>query len=158
VKSIIFRTALIAVALSVATTVSFAADPKVDKKAATKAEATKPADKKVDTAKTADKKVDAGKGADKKSDPKAAKGALVDINSATDAELKAIAGIGDEYAAKIVAGRPYANKSQLTSRKILPAAVYAKVKDQIIAKQDKKNDKPAAKSKDKGPKESPPKK
>jgi DNA uptake protein ComE-like DNA-binding protein len=67
-----------------------------------------------------------------------AKKELVDINSATEAELKAIPGIGDAYAAKIVVGRPYANKTQLKSRNILPGPAYEKVKDQIIAKQPAK--------------------
>ncbi len=69
----------------------------------------------------------------------AAKLEPVDINSATDAELKAIPGLGDAYIAKIVVNRPYANKAQLVSRKILPESVYEKVKDRIVAKQPKKN-------------------
>jgi DNA uptake protein ComE-like DNA-binding protein len=68
----------------------------------------------------------------------AAKIELIDINSATEAELKAIPGIGDAYAKKIIAGRPFANKSQLLSKKIIPKPVYDKVKDMIIAKQAKK--------------------
>ena len=68
----------------------------------------------------------------------AAKKELVDINSATDAELKAIPGLGDALVAKIVVNRPYANKTQLKSRKIIPDAVYEKIKVQIIAKQPKK--------------------
>ena len=67
-----------------------------------------------------------------------AKAKIVDINSASEAELKAIPGIGDTYASKIVAGRPYANKTQLKSRKILPVPVYEQTKDLIIAKQPKK--------------------
>lgn len=66
------------------------------------------------------------------------KAKIVDINSATDAELKAIPGIGDAYAAKIIAGRPYANKAQLKSRKVVPDAVYEQIKDLIIAKLIKK--------------------
>lgn len=76
---------------------------------------------------------------DKVPDGKAtAKAKVVDINSATAAELKAISGIGDAYAGKIVAGRPYANKAQLKSRKILPVTVYEQVKELIIAKAVKK--------------------
>ena len=70
--------------------------------------------------------------------PAAAPMELIDINSATKAELKAIPGIGDVYADKIIAGRPFANKSQLLSKKIVPKPVYDKVKDMIIAKQVKK--------------------
>jgi competence protein ComEA len=68
----------------------------------------------------------------------AAKKELVDINSASEAELKGIPGLGDAYVAKIVVNRPYANKTQLKSRKIIPDAVYEKIKDLIIAKQPKK--------------------
>ena len=68
----------------------------------------------------------------------AVKPAQVDINSATEAELRAVPGVGDTYAAKIIAGRPYANKSQLKTRNILPAPVYETVKYKLVAKRPAK--------------------
>ncbi len=64
----------------------------------------------------------------------APKKTLVDINTATEADLAALPAIGDAYAAKIVAGRPYKEKSDLLHKKIVPASVYSKIKNEIVAK------------------------
>jgi len=60
---------------------------------------------------------------------------LIDINSATKEQLSSLPGIGDKYSDKIIAGRPYANKSQLVSKNIIPQGVYSKISSMIVAKQ-----------------------
>lgn len=68
---------------------------------------------------------------------KAPEGELLDINSASAAQLQKILGIGEESAKQIIAGRPYVKKDQLKSRKIFTAAQYYKIKDRIIARKPK---------------------
>jgi|688.fasta_scaffold868353_1 competence protein ComEA len=114
----------------ISTAPAFAKKATADAKqnSAAKAEA-KPEAKPTKTETKAEAKTEA------KTDAKADKSALIDINSASKDELQTISGIGATYSDAIVKGRPYKNKRQLVSKKIVPENVYAKIQDKIIAKQ-----------------------
>lgn len=60
---------------------------------------------------------------------------LLDINTATKAQLEALKGVGPVRADAIIKGRPYKGKDDLVQKKILPQNVYDDVKANIVARQ-----------------------
>jgi DNA uptake protein ComE-like DNA-binding protein len=58
----------------------------------------------------------------------------VDLNAATVDELTELPGIGKREARRIVDGRPYHDKHDLVSKKILSVAAYEKLKDEVAVK------------------------
>ncbi len=58
----------------------------------------------------------------------------VDLNAATIDELTELPGIGKREARRIAAGRPYHDKHDLVSKKVLSPAAYEKLKDEVEAK------------------------
>jgi competence protein ComEA len=74
---------------------------------------------------------------DARSTATAPKADMVDINSATAAELKMLPGVSESDATKIIQGRPYADKSQLVSKKVVSESTYEKIRDHVVAKQSK---------------------
>lgn len=61
--------------------------------------------------------------------------APVDLNSASEEQLRTLPGVGPARAQAIIAGRPFAGKDDLVKRNILPKNVYDGIKERIIAKQ-----------------------
>ncbi|KKR50738.1 MAG: Competence protein ComEA helix-hairpin-helix repeat protein [Candidatus Curtissbacteria bacterium GW2011_GWA1_40_16] len=58
-------------------------------------------------------------------------GGLVNINSASAAELDTLPGIGPVTANKIIASRPYSSLNDLVFKKAVSSSVFSKIKDKI---------------------------
>lgn len=56
----------------------------------------------------------------------------VNINTATQAELEALPGIGPGYASKIISDRPYNATDDLLNKKTITKAIFEKIKDLIV--------------------------
>jgi DNA uptake protein ComE-like DNA-binding protein len=57
----------------------------------------------------------------------------LNLNTASKEELMKLPGMTAEYAAKVIAGRPYVSKQALLLKDIIPSTVYFLVKDQVAA-------------------------
>ena len=58
----------------------------------------------------------------------------VDINAASKAQLMSLPGVRAQTADRIIAGRPYNDKNELVSRKIVPESEYRNIRERISAK------------------------
>jgi competence protein ComEA len=58
----------------------------------------------------------------------------IDLNSASEDDLTGLPGIGKHEARRIMAGRPYHDKHDLVSKRIMSAAAYEKLKDDVSVK------------------------
>jgi hypothetical protein len=58
----------------------------------------------------------------------------LDLNTATEGQLKSLPGISDETAARIVANRPYRSTHDLIDRRLVSSAEYSQIASRITAK------------------------
>ncbi len=61
---------------------------------------------------------------------------LLDINTATAEQLKALPGIGDAYLEKVIKGRPYKRKDELVQKKTIPRLAYEQNRYKVVVKQN----------------------
>jgi DNA uptake protein ComE-like DNA-binding protein len=55
----------------------------------------------------------------------------INLNTATPDQLDSLPGIGKARLKKIIAARPFTSVDQLDSKKVIPHAVYLKIKDKV---------------------------
>jgi competence protein ComEA len=65
---------------------------------------------------------------------KAVTGTPLDLNSASLDQLKALPGVSEQYAKKILDGRPFKRVDELLSKKIVPQSVYDQIKSLVAVK------------------------
>jgi DNA uptake protein ComE-like DNA-binding protein len=58
----------------------------------------------------------------------------LDLNTADADDLASLPGIGKSDAKRIIAGRPYRERRELVSRKILTEAEYDRIREHVVAK------------------------
>ncbi len=63
------------------------------------------------------------------------KGGKLDLNTATQSELRGV-GFTETEARKITGDRPYKSKDELVRKNIISKSKYDKVKDRIVARQE----------------------
>lgn len=56
----------------------------------------------------------------------------VNINTASQAKLEALSGIGPVTASKIISDRPYSQVEDLLNKKIVGKSIFDKIKDQLV--------------------------
>jgi DNA uptake protein ComE-like DNA-binding protein len=64
----------------------------------------------------------------------AAVGAPIDVNNATAEQLDGLWGVGKVRASAIIANRPYKTLEDFHARHVVPENVFARIKDQIVAR------------------------
>jgi len=58
----------------------------------------------------------------------------LDLNTASADDLASLPGIGRSDAKRIIAGRPYRDRRELVSRKILTEAAYDRIREHVVAR------------------------
>jgi len=64
----------------------------------------------------------------------AATGGLIDLNSASRADLMTLDGIGEVRADAIIRARPFRAKTELVERHLIPESLYDRIADKVMAR------------------------
>jgi competence protein ComEA len=72
----------------------------------------------------------------------AAKGQMVDLNTATKKDLAALPGVGPDYAQTIIDARPFKSKEDLLKKKVIPQDTYDSIQDHVTVTEPKKASSP----------------